>query len=256
MLYDALGLNGTKKNCITFVGAGGKTTNMFQLATELKHKGFCVIVTTTTKIYNPGKGQYDGIFLTRRKEELNASIRELARPGIYIVAQGITEENKLLGIRPEWVGLILDCTGIDYVLVEGDGSRGLPIKAPASFEPVIPADTSHVVGVLGLDCIGQAASLKTVHRLSEFSKVTGCIEGNIITSEHLIHLILHPSGLFKNAPVGSERCVLLNKADDDERISNAHEMKKNLIASGLRMIITGYSGSVLKRIDYEEGFKR
>lgn len=247
-LCDVMSLNGTKKGCITFVGAGGKTRNMFHLAQELKQKGFCVIVTTTTKIYNPEKEQYDGIFISDQREEIEAALEQFVCPGVYVVAQEITQENKLLGIPPEWICLLLDCPGIDYVLVEGDGSRGFSVKAPAAFEPVIPAVTSHVIGVIGLDCLGQAANLKTVHRVSEYCQITGCSDGDLITSEQLVKLILHPSGLFKNAPEGSEQCVLLNKADNEERVSYALEMKKKLKELGFQVIITSYSESPLKII--------
>ena len=43
-----------KKDIISFVGAGGKTTMMFKLAEELRLNNK-VLVTTTTKIYVPLK---------------------------------------------------------------------------------------------------------------------------------------------------------------------------------------------------------
>ena len=40
----------------------------------------------------------------------------------------------------------------------------VPFKAPAEYEPVIPASTDLVVAVVGLSVIGQALSEEFVHR--------------------------------------------------------------------------------------------
>ena len=54
MLKDILGIN--KKDVISIVGAGGKTTMLFSLSKELKGK---VCLSTTTKIFMPIKSDYD-----------------------------------------------------------------------------------------------------------------------------------------------------------------------------------------------------
>ena len=43
----------------------------------------------------------------------------------------------------------------DVVIVEADGSRGLPLKCPGDQEPVIPDGTDLVIGVAGATAIGQ-----------------------------------------------------------------------------------------------------
>ena len=43
----------------------------------------------------------------------------------------------------------------DVVLIEADGAKHLPLKIPAAHEPVLRPETTHVLGVAGLSCIGK-----------------------------------------------------------------------------------------------------
>ena len=43
----------------------------------------------------------------------------------------------------------------DYVLVEADGAKRFPLKAPAAHEPVIPDETRLVIAVAGLSGVGK-----------------------------------------------------------------------------------------------------
>ena len=98
------------------------------------------------------------------------------------------------------------------VLVEADGSKRLPVKAPAPWEPVVPEGTDLVVGVVGLDALGRPMDERTVHRPQLFAAVTGCAPGDPIAWGHLVALARHPEGLFKG--VTCRRVVLLNKVDE------------------------------------------
>ncbi len=237
MLFEALGLGKMSRECIAFVGAGGKTTSMFRLAEEMKLKGSCLIVTTTTKIYRPESHCYDTIMLSCNEEELQAELEQLVRPGIHLAAQGVDSDNKLIGLEPHWVDNLFWNPEPDHILVEADGSRGLPVKAPADFEPVIPSSATLVVGVIGLDCLGRPADESMVHRVHAFCRITGCSLGDIITDDHLIRLIMHPMGLFKAAPESSKRFLLLNKADDGERAVHAYRIRERMREQGLPVLI-------------------
>ena len=48
---------------ITIVGAGGKTTTMYTLASELAQRGKRVITTTTTQIFYPEPGETDALIV-------------------------------------------------------------------------------------------------------------------------------------------------------------------------------------------------
>ena len=40
-------------------------------------------------------------------------------------------------------------------MIEADGAKRLPLKVPGEWEPVIPDFTDLVVGVIGMDAVGQ-----------------------------------------------------------------------------------------------------
>jgi len=52
----------------------------------------------------------------------------------------LREQGKLLGIDEDWVEELRRL--VPYVIVEADGARRLPIKAPSEGEPVIPPSTT------------------------------------------------------------------------------------------------------------------
>lgn len=205
-----------------FAGAGGKTTAIFGLAEFAANRGLSVAITTTTRIYDPrdeAGRRFDSLLAApslgsssaRAKCGILAELRSM--PGrIRVVAAGRDEaQGKLIGIDPVWCRVLAEV--FDLVLVEADGSRGLPVKAPASHEPAIPACAAIVFGFMGLDCLGSAASPGTVHRLERFIPITGVAEGADISPIHLGRLAAHPEGLFKSSPPEALRVAVLNRAD-------------------------------------------
>ena len=201
---------------VAFVGAGGKTSLLLHLARELEAEGRAVLVTTTTHLADPGaEGASAALIVFRRDLEHPAGPEEPAgpepRPGVTLLVTRLADEpGKLKGIHPSRVAALKRTWGL--VLVEADGSRRLPIKAPASFEPAVPEGTDLVVGVVGLDALGRPMDERTVHRPERFAAVTGCAAGAPIGWDHVVALARHPEGLFKGAP--GRRVALLNKADE------------------------------------------
>ncbi len=61
-ICKGLKLNPNKREILSFVGGGGKTTTIFTLGEELKYLGKKVLITTSTNISNPKEG-YDYYFL-------------------------------------------------------------------------------------------------------------------------------------------------------------------------------------------------
>src|ERR1017187_6974379 len=51
---------------ISIVGAGGKTTTMYTLASELAERGNRVVTTTTTNIYFPRQGETDTLIVAAK----------------------------------------------------------------------------------------------------------------------------------------------------------------------------------------------
>ena len=199
---------------LAIVGSGGKTSLMYALAEEAQARGLRVITTTTTKIFPPRPEQSPEIILTEKPDDLIAKAGEaLGRHRHITVAVGQLDSGKLDGINPDLVGLLLAHTGADMVVVEADGARGLPLKAPAIHEPVIPGLTELVVPVVGLGCLGRSLDEDTVFRSEIFSDLSGIPMGQAITAEGIGRALFHADGLLRRVGVGMRVIPLLNQAD-------------------------------------------
>ena len=99
------------------------------------------------------------------------------------------------------------------ILVEADGSRMLPLKAPAAHEPPIPAWVEQVVVVAGLSALGKPLTGQWVYQPEVFAQLSGAQPGQPILTRHLVATLLHPQGGLKNIPAGARRAVLANQLD-------------------------------------------
>lgn len=210
-LYEALKLELDKGGLISLVGGGGKTTTMFKLAGELKDIGKRVLVTTTTAIFEPKGHLYDRLIILK----YDGGVKPLQGNAGHITVLGkeVNREGKLLGIDPDEVNMFFLDKEYDFVIVEADGSKGRPIKAPAQHEPVIPHCTTAVIGVIGLDALGRLIDEEAVHRPHIFAAITEGQLKDVIDEERIFKLILHEEGLFKGTPEKAKRFLLLNKED-------------------------------------------
>ena len=108
----------TGRGVTALIGGGGKTTAMYTLARELSPRG-TVLCCTTTRILPP---DHLPVLLSPGEEAVSAA---LADHGCACL--GTPAENGKLS-APELPMARLAALA-DYVLVEADGSRGLPVKA-------------------------------------------------------------------------------------------------------------------------------
>ena len=153
------------------IGGGGKTTLMETLAGELSKKGK-VITTTTTHICRPK--QYETL-LDATEAAVSAA---LERSGI-VCAASQAESGKLCA---PWLSMGTLAQLADFVLVEADGAKHLPLKAHASHEPVIPEEAQRVIMVIGIDGVGKTIR-ETCHRSSLYAQLAGVDEETVVTAE-------------------------------------------------------------------------
>ncbi len=203
------------RELVSFTGAGGKTTAMFRLAQELAAAGWHVVTTSTTRIFStqtrlaPCHLRLDQ--LTYLPFELTAALA-IHR---HVLITGPTDdiEDKAPGVPIDTVEAISRLPGVDAVLVEADGARMRPLKAPAAHEPVVPASTTLLVPVVGLDVLGQPLTEAHVHRPARVAALTGLAAGETISAEAIAALLGHEQGGLKGCPPGARVVPLLNKLD-------------------------------------------
>jgi molybdenum cofactor cytidylyltransferase len=209
LLSKALRLQ--RRTVVSFVGAGGKTSAMFRLARELAASGWRVVTTTTTHL---GENQISLAPAWIQIERADSLPGRLDRFGHCLITGPPVGSGRILGISIDQVTALHSLTEVDCVLVEADGSRGCPFKAPAEHEPVLPPLTTHVVPVAGMEVIGLSLDGQNVHRPELVSGLTGLPLGSPITADAVAKVLTHDSGGAKHLPQNAKLIPLLNKADD------------------------------------------
>ena len=204
-----------RKDVVSLVGAGGKTTTMFRLADELASQGWKVITTTTTMIWQ--EARCEPVIMEPDGPRLLEKVRgALSSHNRLIVAAGLDQvQGKLIGLEPALVDELIAVPEVDAVIVEADGARGRSLKAPADYEPIIPSSTSLLVPVAAVDALGKPLDERTVHRPEIVAHLTGAQFGQPISGELMSIVILHPRGGLKSAPENARVAPLLNKVDPD-----------------------------------------
>ena len=214
---------------VSLIGAGGKTSALFWLAREFHKCGLRVLVTTTTHMYLPSQGEVAQCIIennfTRQLEFLN-TMRN--KTGIVACFSAFDEQSgKVTGCLPEEIDLFKKAAVADVILVEADGAKHCILKAPAEHEPSIPASSDVVIAVSGGDALLCPADPARIHRWTHFSALTGVRNGDILDEQVFDRLLVHPQGMFKNTPVGSERHWLVNTHRSDD--ANLLAMFQSLI---------------------------
>jgi molybdenum cofactor cytidylyltransferase len=195
--------------CLALVGAGGKTTALFQLARELPPP---VIVTATTHLHVEQIKLADSHWIGEKPEDLAGLEENLG--GVMLVTGPVAGE-RTTGLNDNlisWLRKVCDSHNLP-LLIEADGSRQRPLKAPAEHEPVIPEFVEMVVVVASLTGLGKPLTEEFVHRPKIFAHLSGLKMGEKITAQALVRVLNHPSGGLKNIPSGAGRLALLNQAD-------------------------------------------
>ncbi|MBQ8057222.1 MAG: putative selenium-dependent hydroxylase accessory protein YqeC [Ruminococcus sp.] len=178
MISDLLKI---KKGVTSVIGGGGKTTLLNTLANELKAKG-AVIITTTTHIM---KSEIFPNVVTKYGEENLSYINEQLKKHNCICLGSLSENGKLT--MPDTSFSDLEKI-FDYILVEADGSKRLPLKAHLDFEPVIPVESNQTILVTGVDAVGCKLS-EVAHRVNKASELLGCSRDTVVTPEMVAKLI-------------------------------------------------------------------
>ena len=222
---------------VAFTGAGGKTAALLRLADELVARGGRVLVTTTAHIYPPTGKCSDCIVEDCLAALLAAASVALERNSRVVVARGVDADGKLVGIEPAWVEELRARLPITNLLVEADGSRGKPFKAPAGHEPVIPPATDLVVPVVGLSAIGYQISSGLVHRPEQVARLAEAQPADTISPAVVAKVLWHPEGSAKGAPSGARIVPLLNQADDEERCEAGRQIARLLLQQGAGRIV-------------------
>ena len=218
-LPAALGMD-ERPEIVAVVGGGGKTSLIFALAAALPGR---TILTTTTRIFAAQMRHAPAVLYA---DDLSRLDKILAEHGRCLVVGQVAGE-KALGVDPDLPARLL--AHADRVLVEADGSRMRPIKAPAEHEPVIPVGTTLLIPVAGIDAL--AGPLDSVaHRPEKIREITNyelritneertITDDGRLTPAGVAHVLTHPQGGLKDAPDGARVIPFINKVETEAELT-------------------------------------
>ena len=219
------------RELISLVGGGGKSTLLFQIARSAPGS---TIATTTTKM---GERQSGGFSIIEGPDF--CGLLERSRNEPVFVRQSV-KNGKSLGVSSDqcdrWYA---DTSLCDYLVVEADGARHRPFKAPANFEPVVPSSTTVLLSVIGADALGRVIA-DQCHRPLRVAAVAGCSPYERLTPRRAAAVLTSPSGPLKNAPQYARRIAVVTKVPserDDPTTSGLVSELCNELAGDLEIIL-------------------
>lgn len=178
------------------IGSGGKSTLLKALGLELMRAGGRVLLCTTTHMFPVAGVPWNGSsrLLDAAPWKPGAAhvpgctceaCAGLARGSICQAGVLDPETGKLSAPAEPLGGL---AQRFNYVLAEADGSKRLPLKAHAAWEPVIPSGTANIVWIVGASGLGKPIN-EAVHRPELFCERCGCEPTDIATPERVAQVL-------------------------------------------------------------------
>ena len=204
MLTDILKI---KKGLTAVVGSGGKTSLMYKLAEELSVYSK-VIICTTTHIFEP---EHIITLIEPTEEGIKAAFKN----NNCICIGNKNKNGKLIACDMEFSKLVKYA---DYIIAEADGSKGLPLKAHAEYEPFIPKESVQTITVLGIKGIGKP--IKDIcHRPQLYADILKTDVNTVVTAEMAAKVINYEN-------IGD--LVIINQVENEKDIINAQIIAENI----------------------------
>ncbi|WP_253288629.1 selenium cofactor biosynthesis protein YqeC [Blautia sp. MSJ-19] len=225
-LLNALKIDLEKCRGIAVVGGGGKTSLIFRMMESFVSAGKKVIVTTTTHMaYEPER--------PFAEDGNTDKIRHDLETYHYTVAASLDRSKGKIGCFSE--EKLEKLRGLaDILLIEADGAKRLPLKVPGEWEPVIPDFVELVIGVVGMDALGEPIQ-KTCHRPEKVADFLGKGKEEVVTEDDIVKIAVSGDALRKCVDERAYR-VLLNKADIPGKAEAAERIAGKLEEQGVRAV--------------------
>ncbi len=204
----------------TLVGAGGKSSGMRAVAGVLARCGPRVRIATTTRI---GVEEFSSlpVAFVRNPSDLRASLS--SEVPVQVISGGVLGENeKHAGIDPSLIDH-LDLPPDLVLLVEGDGARRMPLKAPRPYEPVIPASSAAVFALMGAAAFGERVGPQTCCNPEGILALLGREEA-VLDASALSQLAASPMGCRKGVLRGMAFHLVVNQGDLADKRQIAHDL--------------------------------
>ncbi len=203
-------LNIQRGEMVAFVGAGGKTAALFRLGTELAAEGWRVVGTTTGALSARELANTPGVLEIGEARRPAAISRALTEHHFVFLYRRISD-GSAIGLDPATISELADSIDSDVTLIEADHARGLPFKAPYFDEPLIPAGTSLVVPMAGLDVLGQPLDDEHIYNPAAMIDQFGYVAGERVRAPWIASVLRDDDLGLKGIPDSARIMALINK---------------------------------------------
>ncbi|WP_338741216.1 selenium cofactor biosynthesis protein YqeC [Haloplanus salilacus] len=211
-LVEALSAD-TELVCV--VGAGGKKTTLYALATRLDR----AVVTATVRIPIFD----DRVADVRVTRDPVGALRTADRWPLGLVPER-ERDDRYLGYDRETVTAIRATKEAGTVLAKADGARTRLLKAPDDREPQVPATADTVIPVASAKVVGKPLAPEHVHRPDRVADLTGLDLGDTIGPTDVGTVLAHRLGGRKRVPSTATVVPLVNMVDDEELAGTGREI--------------------------------
>jgi len=190
---------------ISLVGGGGKTTSLFALGQQLVGT---TVLTTTTRMGAEQSSDYPAL-INPSDDQLRARLLDSQRALVWKAA----DDRRAIGVSAptcdRWFAIA------DNVVVEADGSRKRPFKAPADHEPVIPSTTTLLVACVGASAFGRPIA-ESCHRPALVAALADCSVNDVLTPARAATVLVNESGSQKGKPPAARFTVALHRVGETD----------------------------------------
>lgn len=204
-LHKAFGI--VRGDVVALVGAGGKTSTLIALGHELVDEGWRVLATSTVGTTAEQLALMPHALSCKIGAEGLTHALEAHR---FVFACGGRINDFFVGTTEDWFGWALDSVDADVLLVEADTANGLPLKAPRSYEPLIPPETSLVVPIASLAALGQPLDEEHVYNAEALTEHFGFYPGNPVMAPWIAQTLRDEELGLRDVPERARVVGLLN----------------------------------------------
>jgi probable selenium-dependent hydroxylase accessory protein YqeC len=228
-LAGALGLQ--RRESVALVGSGGKTGVLLRLARDVAATGDRVIVTTTTAMFLSELCTAGPVVIDAGEDALVARLAAcLKKHRVAGAARSHCKDGKVVGLPPATVDRVWAEGLADCLIVEADGSRGRPLKAFGPHEPQVPASSTVIVQVAGVDAVGEPLTDEHVHRAGVLAAALAVPIGSQVTESMFVDCLREQLGELRRGWPEARVVTVLNKADGPAGDTLGRRLAERLLA--------------------------
>jgi len=233
-------LNIKPGQCVSIMGAGGKSTLMNRLADELIVLGYTVVLTSTTNYHRPQSLQSEQLLLTHALPEWPEKLAILARRwNRLLVLHHELDGAMVKGIDVAAVRTIHEQIPDAIIIVKTDGARKRWFKAPNQSEPVVPPWSQLCITVVNREILGQPLTDALVHRPERVAELTGLHLGDPITPRTVGTVLTHADTYAPKTPSGARRLVYISHVSSEADRVSAEAIAAHLDPTGCDALVAG-----------------